>query len=175
MANRAEDLAKCTGARGVTYVVEQRNADGSISTMSRETYGDTSTSPRPFVAPDRQVSMDDSRYRMMAPTAGMRVLVPNAGGQHQSPGSYGYTETTILGVHVQLTRSGGTEWRLETVAYGMGCWRVGKPEVRESLVPAGGTGDEGHVPWSRCSDVGTHQPHPMRGANTVAFAVCHGG
>ncbi len=174
--NTAEIYARATGARGVTYRVERRRADGQLETLSEQTYGDTSLGLPSGVLPDRQVASRDARCGMTEPRAGLRILVPNAGSADiNQPGPYGYTETTILGVESALERTGALRWRVETVAHGLGCWRTGKFLVLESLaVPAGGPGDEGLVAQGRCSDEYPHAAHPMRGANTVAFMRCTG-
>lgn len=176
-ARSAEIMARATGSRGATYQVERRMPDGSLQVEASGSYGDTTVStPLPAgVLPDRQVATKDAKIGTTEPRVGLRILVPNAGGAHQSPGSYGYTETTILAVESKMERSGGLLWRVETVAFGMGCWRSGKFTVRESMaVPAGGTGDEGLVGQGRCSLEIPHAAHPMRGANTVAFLRCSG-
>lgn len=57
------------------------------------------------------------------PQAGDFILIGNAGGAHQSPGSYGYRRTEVLAVERE---KGGLEmYRITTRAFGQGCWTSG--------------------------------------------------
>jgi hypothetical protein len=112
------------------------------------------------VMPDRQVATEDARIGLTEPRVGLRILIGNAGGKHQSPGSYGYTETTILAVETKLGRTGLLVWRLNTVAFGMGCWRVGDFSVRESLqVPVDSSPGAALAHQGRCGIPAPHAGH----------------
>lgn len=58
------------------------------------------------------------------PTPGQFILVPNAGGAHQSPGSYGYTRTEVLAVNTRGDRDFTTR-SVSTWAYPGGGWTTG--------------------------------------------------
>lgn len=62
------------------------------------------------------------------PRVGDFVLVKNAGGRHSGPGRYGYTRTEVTGVAVRTERGAMTTHRIETAAFGWGCW--GEPHDR---------------------------------------------
>lgn len=65
------------------------------------------------------------------PKPGMRILINNAGGDHQNPGSYGYTETVVYEVETDTQPgTGRTLTRLRTDAYGWGCWSSGTDSVK---------------------------------------------
>lgn len=58
------------------------------------------------------------------PKVGQFVLIPNAGGAHQSPGSHGYTRTEVLAVKADK-RNGYTSHSVSTWAYPGGGWTTG--------------------------------------------------
>lgn len=63
-----------------------------------------------------------AEYDDLPPEAGQFILVNNAGGSNQSPGSYGYTRTEVLDVEHRAIGFGLLSRRVKTQAFGWGCW-----------------------------------------------------
>ena len=74
---------------------------------------------------DPKVPTDETgRTYQGRPDIGQFVLVPNAGGSHQSPGSYGYTRTEVLAVEHNGNVGQGIAFsmRVKTRAFGYSAW-----------------------------------------------------
>lgn len=74
---------------------------------------------------DPKVPTDEiGRVYRGAPHPGQFILVPNAGGSNQSPGSYGYTRTEVIAVehNGNVSQGFGFSKRIKTRAFGYSAW-----------------------------------------------------
>lgn len=110
------------------YRIECEGAEGPLSFETKENTVQLVASAwpnRPEQTEAAKILSDDvGTTRWGVPEVGDFVLIPNAGGRHQSPGSYGYARTEVLGVE---TRPNDPEVnRVTTRKYGTGCWTTGE-------------------------------------------------
>lgn len=83
------------------------------------------TTQTPAFTEHRRIAVDGiGAVRRGVPAVGDFILVGNAGGMHQSPGSYGYTRTQVT--LVEHEHQGIATHRVRTRAFGMGCWTTGE-------------------------------------------------
>lgn len=121
------------GGRQVTHPISRRLAvppygfNGTTVVLNDGRQVDSVLADSIALAPDTLTFVHgDTAVTYAEPAVGMRVLVNNAGGFHQNPGSYGYTETVVREVETRNEDRRFPSMRIRTDAYGWGCWSTDK-------------------------------------------------